>query len=113
MTLECEGDSDTAQPVSGGGGGDCRSEKMVLKRVLDDAVSDELNCSICMSSILHKAVTLMPCLHNFCAGCYSVWKQQSNACPQCRSNVETITRRRQMGVTVPCGGSKEARARLI
>jgi hypothetical protein len=50
LNSSMEGDSDTAQPVSGGGGGGGRSEKRVLKRVLDD--SDELNCSICMRSVI-------------------------------------------------------------
>jgi hypothetical protein len=56
-TLECddhlEGDSDTAQPVGGGG----RSEK---KRVLDDAVSEEMNCSICMRSVIFPACSFFP-----------------------------------------------------
>ena len=31
----------------------------------------------------------MPCLHNFCGGCFSDCMKVSNLCPQCRIQVKT------------------------
>lgn len=36
----------------------------------DDKMEEILICSICRE-IFHDCITLLPCLHNFCAGCYS------------------------------------------
>ena len=55
------------------------------------AVAANMQCGICMD-ILHKCVTLLPCLHNFCAGCYSDWMAKSDGCPQCREVVEEVSR---------------------
>lgn len=44
--------------------------------------------ALCMAA----QVTLVPCQHNFCAGCYSEAKEHSDRCPQCRVSVEDITR---------------------
>jgi len=56
-----------------------------------DAVSEHMKCGICLE-VLHRAVTLLPCQHNFCAGCYSECMQRSSACPQCRGHVEEVSR---------------------
>ncbi|KAJ4966502.1 hypothetical protein NE237_018351 [Protea cynaroides] len=53
---------------------------------------ENAKCSICLN-IWHDVVTVAPCLHNFCNGCFSEWlrrcqeKQSSVLCPQCRAVV--------------------------
>ena len=47
-------------------------------------VAEQLRCGICLCT-LHKPVTLVPCLHSFCAGCYSDWMRQQETCPDCRA----------------------------
>ena len=37
--------------------------------------------------MMHQAVTLMPCLHNFCGGCFSDWMDRAKDCPSCRNQV--------------------------
>ena len=44
---------------------------------------EELECAICMQ-IIYKAVTLIPCLHNYCGGCISDNIKRGNiTCPIC------------------------------
>ncbi|KAL3021210.1 hypothetical protein AAZX31_05G185000 [Glycine max] len=49
-------------------------------------------CSICLN-LWHDVVTVAPCLHNFCNGCFSEWLRRSKErhsavlCPQCRAVV--------------------------
>ncbi|KAM0052569.1 putative transcription factor C2H2 family [Helianthus debilis subsp. tardiflorus] len=70
------------------------SSKKVLQISLD---SDHAKCSICLN-IWHDVVTVAPCLHNFCNGCFSEWlkrSQQKHAivlCPHCRSAVQFVGR---------------------
>jgi Cysteine rich domain with multizinc binding regions/FHA domain/Zinc finger, C3HC4 type (RING finger) len=52
----------------------------------DDEEEEELTCGIC-SELFYKAVSLIPCLHSFCQGCYSQWMAKSSQCPNCRSEV--------------------------
>ncbi|MFS7906765.1 putative transcription factor C2H2 family [Helianthus anomalus] len=70
------------------------SSKKLLQISLD---SDHAKCSICLN-IWHDVVTVAPCLHNFCNGCFSEWlkrSQQKHAivlCPHCRSAVQFVGR---------------------
>lgn len=70
------------------------SAKKVLKISLD---SDHAKCSICLN-IWHDVVTVAPCLHNFCNGCFSEWlrrsqeKHSSVLCPHCRAVVQFVGR---------------------
>jgi len=57
----------------------------------DLEVLEQIKCSICLGT-LHNCVSLVPCHHNFCAGCYSDWMQESDACPQCRCSVDDVSR---------------------
>ncbi|XP_017969365.1 PREDICTED: E3 ubiquitin-protein ligase CHFR [Theobroma cacao] len=64
------------------------------KRQLKICVDVEhAKCSICLN-IWHDVVTIAPCLHNFCNGCFSEWlkrsqkKHSSVLCPQCRAVVQ-------------------------
>ncbi|XP_078157520.1 RING/U-box superfamily protein [Carex rostrata] len=60
---------------------------------------DDAKCSICLN-IWHDVVTVAPCLHNFCNGCFSEWLRKSSngsrdkapnlPCPQCRSIVHSV-----------------------
>lgn len=54
-----------------------------------DEIEDHLTCSICQG-ILYKCISLQPCTHCFCAGCYSEWMTLSQECPQCRMTVDRI-----------------------
>ncbi|CAI8619252.1 unnamed protein product [Vicia faba] len=51
---------------------------------------DHAKCSICLN-LWHDVVTVAPCLHNFCNGCFSQWLRRSQEnhstvlCPQCRA----------------------------
>mmetsp|Transcript_2466 Transcript_2466/g.9281 ORF Transcript_2466/g.9281 Transcript_2466/m.9281 type:complete len:638 (-) Transcript_2466:5059-6972(-) len=57
----------------------------------DDAFAEELTCGIC-SEILYKPISVLPCLHSFCAPCYSQWMDESDNCPHCRKEVELVRR---------------------
>ncbi|KAH7681014.1 Zinc finger RING/FYVE/PHD-type protein [Dioscorea alata] len=58
-------------------------------------------CSICLN-IWHDVVTVSPCFHNFCNGCFSEWLRRGScrprmipnhiACPQCRAVVHSVGR---------------------
>ncbi|OAY79398.1 E3 ubiquitin-protein ligase CHFR, partial [Ananas comosus] len=60
---------------------------------------EHAKCSICLN-IWHDVVTVAPCLHNFCNGCFSEWLRRSSTrsrdnvqnvvCPQCRANVHSV-----------------------
>ncbi|CAL0306703.1 unnamed protein product [Lupinus luteus] len=56
---------------------------------------ENAKCSICLN-IWHDVVTVAPCLHNFCNGCFSEWlrrsqeKRSSVLCPQCRGVVQFV-----------------------
>ncbi|KAL2342850.1 hypothetical protein Fmac_004135 [Flemingia macrophylla] len=56
---------------------------------------DHAKCSICLN-IWHDVVTVAPCLHNFCNGCFSEWLRRSKErhsavlCPQCRAVVQFV-----------------------
>ncbi|XP_077248785.1 RING/U-box superfamily protein [Tasmannia lanceolata] len=58
---------------------------------------EHTKCSICLN-IWHDVVTVAPCLHNFCNGCFSEWlrrsqeKGQSVLCPQCRASIQSVAR---------------------
>ncbi|XP_068659611.1 uncharacterized protein [Aristolochia californica] len=58
---------------------------------------EHAKCSICLN-VWHDVVTLAPCLHNFCNGCFSEWlrqsqeKKQNVLCPQCRTVLHSVGR---------------------
>ncbi|XP_074320654.1 uncharacterized protein LOC141657359 isoform X1 [Silene latifolia] len=65
-----------------------------LKIVVD---SEHTKCSICLN-VWHDVVTVAPCLHNFCNGCFSEWlrrcqeKHSTVLCPHCRGVVHFVGR---------------------
>ncbi|XP_030273791.1 E3 ubiquitin-protein ligase CHFR isoform X2 [Sparus aurata] len=54
-----------------------------------DKMEETLTCVICQD-LLHDCVSLQPCMHVFCAACYSGWMERSSLCPTCRCPVERI-----------------------
>ncbi|KAL4183439.1 hypothetical protein AMTRI_Chr11g98250 [Amborella trichopoda] len=54
-----------------------------------------MKCSICLN-IWHDVVTVAPCHHNFCNGCFSIWAKRCQKerrqvfCPQCRSITHSV-----------------------
>jgi len=87
-------------------GGNARSENAVdtsmlapnteEKKEVVDEIEDHLICSICQE-ILYKPISLQPCMHCFCSGCYSDWMDLSAECPQCRINVQRIAPNHMVG----------------
>mmetsp|Transcript_15831 Transcript_15831/g.28978 ORF Transcript_15831/g.28978 Transcript_15831/m.28978 type:complete len:511 (+) Transcript_15831:3396-4928(+) len=65
---------------------DTPPESPTKKAKLSSELSEELRCGICID-VIHQCVTLMPCLHNFCGGCFSDWLGKSKLCPACRDPV--------------------------
>nr|XP_021483858.1 E3 ubiquitin-protein ligase CHFR-like isoform X1 [Meriones unguiculatus] len=57
--------------------------------VKPDKMGETLTCIICQD-LLHDCVSLQPCMHTFCAACYSGWMYRSSLCPTCRCPVERI-----------------------
>jgi len=70
-TMEVGGTSLTAASSASDAPGGSSDEAMLV------------TCSICQE-ILHRAVALQPCLHNFCGGCASKWLRRKSECPECR-----------------------------
>lgn len=54
---------------------------------------ENAKCGICLN-IWHGVISVAPCLHNFCNGCFSEWLRRSQErhvtvlCPQCRAPVQ-------------------------
>ncbi|XP_009406092.2 uncharacterized protein LOC103989071 isoform X1 [Musa acuminata AAA Group] len=75
-----------------------RNNEKIIEISLD---VEHAKCSICLN-IWHDVVTVAPCLHNFCNGCFSEWlrrsstkfnnRAQSVVCPQCRAVVFSVGR---------------------
>ncbi|XP_071493473.1 E3 ubiquitin-protein ligase CHFR-like [Diadema antillarum] len=74
---------DQTQPLE-----DSAEEAKAEEEETDD-ILETLICSICQD-ILHKCISLQPCMHSFCSACYSGWMKHSKRCPQCRKYVRRI-----------------------
>lgn len=61
------------------------------KTAASEAMLETLTCGICQD-ILHDCVSLQPCLHAFCAGCYCPWMARSKRCPQCRKRAVAVSK---------------------
>ncbi|XP_059105722.1 E3 ubiquitin-protein ligase CHFR isoform X2 [Peromyscus eremicus] len=64
-------------------------EDVRVASVKPDKMEETLTCIICQD-LLHDCVSLQPCMHTFCAACYSGWMERSSLCPTCRCPVERI-----------------------
>ncbi|XP_072042861.1 E3 ubiquitin-protein ligase CHFR-like [Amphiura filiformis] len=56
-----------------------------------DTIAETLMCSICQD-IFHDCISLQPCMHSFCAACYSSWMDMAKNCPTCRITVQRINK---------------------
>uniref|UniRef100_A0A1A8MXW7 E3 ubiquitin-protein ligase CHFR n=1 Tax=Nothobranchius pienaari TaxID=704102 RepID=A0A1A8MXW7_9TELE len=63
--------------------------KPVVEGTKTDKMEESLTCVICQD-LLHDCISLQPCMHVFCAACYSGWMERSSLCPTCRCPVERI-----------------------
>ncbi|KAF6080784.1 checkpoint with forkhead and ring finger domains [Phyllostomus discolor] len=72
-------------------GGDTLSAPEGVRAVVEkpDRMEEQLTCCICQD-LLYDCVSLQPCMHTFCAACYSGWMERSSLCPTCRCLVERI-----------------------
>uniref|UniRef100_A0A672YQL5 E3 ubiquitin-protein ligase CHFR n=1 Tax=Sphaeramia orbicularis TaxID=375764 RepID=A0A672YQL5_9TELE len=80
-------DSQVAVPTKGNLGSVL--PKPPADRTKTDKMEESLTCIICQD-LLHDCVSLQPCMHTFCAACYSGWMERSSLCPTCRCPVERI-----------------------
>ncbi|XP_074527141.1 E3 ubiquitin-protein ligase CHFR [Halichoeres trimaculatus] len=67
----------------------CPPAKPRVEGAKTDKMEESLTCVICQD-LLHDCVSLQPCMHVFCAACYSGWMERSSLCPTCRCPVERI-----------------------
>jgi ankyrin repeat protein len=58
---------------------------------LNDSELEHLKCSVCLE-ILHDPVSMVPCQHNLCNGCYKAVKNISSCCPLCKQHVVCVGR---------------------
>ncbi|XP_061585739.1 E3 ubiquitin-protein ligase CHFR [Cololabis saira] len=63
--------------------------KPPVEGIKTDKMEETLTCVICQD-LLHDCISLQPCMHVFCAACYSGWMERSSLCPTCRCPVERI-----------------------
>ncbi|KAM4745932.1 E3 ubiquitin-protein ligase CHFR [Anableps anableps] len=63
--------------------------KPLVEETKTDKMEESLTCVICQD-LLHDCISLQPCMHVFCAACYSGWMERSPLCPTCRCPVERI-----------------------
>uniref|UniRef100_A0A8C3URX1 E3 ubiquitin-protein ligase CHFR n=1 Tax=Catharus ustulatus TaxID=91951 RepID=A0A8C3URX1_CATUS len=86
-------DEDTCPNLSPAAPSECiikiGSEDAKASNVKPDKMEETLTCIICQE-LLHDCVSLQPCMHTFCAACYSGWMERSSLCPTCRCPVERI-----------------------
>lgn len=44
-----------------------------------EELGEEMICCICLD-VIYQCVTAIPCLHNFCGGCFCDWMKKSTSC---------------------------------
>nr|XP_061804424.1 E3 ubiquitin-protein ligase CHFR-like [Nerophis lumbriciformis] len=84
--MACSSDTEVVPLNSASTGILAQTPVVATKR---DKMEESLTCSICQD-LLYDCVSLQPCLHTFCAACYSGWMVISSICPTCRTSVERI-----------------------
>jgi hypothetical protein len=50
--------------------------------------------------IMHQPVSLIPCLHTYCGGCFADWMERSKECPNCRKPVMMVNKNAQTNSTI-------------
>ena len=92
-----------AAAVDGATGGASTEAPSAKQARLDEDVEDIVSCTICREPF-YKPVVLVPCMHSFCAGCYSQWMGQAAAqpgsagpnCPDCRTRVDSCQKNHKL-----------------
>ncbi|KAK3800307.1 hypothetical protein RRG08_020284 [Elysia crispata] len=79
------------EPKPGSSGIELVHGKEMAKEPEEDALAETLICIICQE-LLHDCISLQPCMHSFCSGCYSEWMELSQECPSCRVKVDRINK---------------------
>ncbi|KAJ6234606.1 ubiquitin ligase protein chfr [Anaeramoeba flamelloides] len=57
----------------------------------EEGIAENFVCSICQD-IQYNPISVIPCLHNFCGGCISMWSKKSKKCPMCQGDMSTFSR---------------------
>ncbi|XP_040898165.1 E3 ubiquitin-protein ligase CHFR [Toxotes jaculatrix] len=83
------GSPHTSSTEVGGSAKGSHLSKPPVEETKTDKMEETLTCVICQD-LLHDCVSLQPCMHVFCAACYSGWMERSPLCPTCRCPVERI-----------------------
>jgi hypothetical protein len=62
-------------------------------KTIEDQMLEGATCVICQE-IIHRATSVLPCLHSFCSSCLGRWlrKPESGGCPTCRGAVTGVSR---------------------
>lgn len=62
--------------------------RLVFLSTISDTVTSDSECLICMNLIGGRVVSMLPCLHSFCAICAAKLFERHNqtSCPVCRNN---------------------------
>ena len=62
--------------------------RLMFLSTISDTVTSDTECLICMNQIGGRVVSMLPCLHSFCAICAAKLFQRHNqtSCPVCRNN---------------------------
>ncbi|XP_020561827.1 E3 ubiquitin-protein ligase CHFR isoform X1 [Oryzias latipes] len=89
LDKECASDLPFTACPEVAGSADKDSSKSAVKETKTDKMEESLTCVICQD-LLHDCISLQPCMHVFCAACYSGWMERSSLCPTCRCPVERI-----------------------
>ena len=58
---------------------------------ISDTVTSDTDCLICMNQLGGRVVSMLPCLHSFCAAC-AAWlfaNSSKSPCPVCRESAES------------------------
>ena len=63
--------------------------RLVFLSSISETVSSDVECLICMNQMGGRVVSMLPCLHSFCANCASQLfaGRRGAPCPVCRMNV--------------------------
>ncbi|CAF0893592.1 unnamed protein product [Brachionus calyciflorus] len=56
-----------------------------------DDFTENITCTIC-NEIMYDCISLQPCFHSYCSGCYTEWMVKSKECPICRGKVERFAK---------------------
>ncbi|XP_032899833.1 E3 ubiquitin-protein ligase CHFR isoform X2 [Amblyraja radiata] len=89
--MENDGTSEALQRTEDQSSNVRHEDQGTLEGKQPDKMEETLTCIICQD-LLHDCVSLQPCMHSFCAACYSGWMERSSLCPTCRCPVERISK---------------------